>query len=186
VKFGYLQTRYIGGWIGVGHRMAKPLFLRDGNRNAVFSTLAGRVIARRSFSIFWPLPPRPIRLLVATRHGPELTNGKICTAAIFSMQAPSSSISFLTHGSISEVFKIGLCAKRVVTISKIAVGLPTFSVNTHHAIHMSFATTVKTAGDSPLATAREREPFALHSLPLLAAGDRQRRYMLTDHSSSEL
>ena len=33
---------------------------------------------------------------------------------------------------------------------------------------------------------REREPFALHSLPLLAAGDRQRRYMLTDHSSSEL
>src|SRR6266699_3796401 len=28
----------------------------------------------------------------------------------------------------------------------------------------------------------EREPFALHSLPLLAAGDRQRRYMLTDHS----
>jgi hypothetical protein len=61
---------------------------------------------------------------------------------------------FLTHGSISEVFKIGLCAKRVVTISKIAVGLPTFSVNTHHAIHMSFATTVKTAGDSPLATAQ--------------------------------
>ena len=65
---------------------------------------ADRSGSRRSFFMSWRWPHGPIRFLIAIRHGPRLTNGEICTATIFSMQARSSFISSLTRGSISEVF----------------------------------------------------------------------------------
>ena len=56
-------THYIAASIGVGRRTAKRLFRKDGNRNAGFSTMAGKAITRRAFCMYLLWPRRPIRYL---------------------------------------------------------------------------------------------------------------------------
>src|ERR1017187_5901983 len=77
LRFGNWPTHYIAASIGDGHRMAKPLFHRDGNRNVVFSTMVGRVTVRRAFFMYGLSPLRPPRFPpIAIQHGPRPTSGE--------------------------------------------------------------------------------------------------------------
>ena len=76
-KFATRPTRSIAASIGAGRRTGLKPSRKDGSRNAVFSTMAGKAITKRPSSTFWASDRRRIHCREKLRRlDPDLSMGK--------------------------------------------------------------------------------------------------------------